>query len=110
MVVGSLGLQFVAVTNENFTECASISNDLLSVRLPCRRRPLEERGRNGGDSIVVWATLARGEDGVIDALFEVFGIFDVLAEEYEACSRSAESFVSSVFSQGGTAAAKDALT
>lgn len=96
MVVGALSLQLVSMANKHFTENASVRDDLLGICLPCWRGDLKERGSDGCNGIVMRTTLASGEDGIIDALFEVLGIFNVLSEEDETSSRTTEGFVADI--------------
>lgn len=51
MVVGSLGLQLVALANELRSESASVGDDLLGVSLEGGVGNLEQRGGDSGDGL-----------------------------------------------------------
>ena len=93
MVVGARGLELVAARDELRAEGLRVRDDLLGVRLPRRLARLQERSRDTRDGVVVRAALARGEDGVVDALLEVGSLLRVLAEEDEAGAGTAEGLV-----------------
>lgn len=93
MVVRARGLQLVAAGDELFTEGLRIRDNLLGIRLPCRLSRLQERGSDTRDGVVVRATLAGREDGVIDTLLEVGSLFGVLAEENKTSARATEGLV-----------------
>ena len=93
MVVGTRGLELVAASDELLAEGLRVRDDLLGVRLPRGLGRLQERGGNTSDGVVVRAALARGEDGLVDALLEVGSLVAVLAEEDEASTGATEGLV-----------------
>ena len=93
MVVRTGRLELVAAGDELLAKSLSVGDDLLGVRLPRRLGSLEEGGRDTRNGVVVGATLASGEDGLVDALLEVGGLVTVLAEEDQTSARATESLV-----------------
>ena len=53
---------------------------------------LREKGKEGTD-VIVRTTLACGEDSLVDTLFEILGILEVLPEEDQPCSWATERLV-----------------
>lgn len=84
---------------------------MLGVLLECRLRDLEKSSGDSSDSlsvyvlasvegikmtetyVVVWATLAGRENGVIDALLQIFRVLKVLAEEDQPSPRATKRLV-----------------
>ena len=93
VVVRARSLELVALGDELLAEGLRVGDDLLGVGLPRRLGRLQQSGGNAGDGVVVRAALARGEDGVVDALLEVGSLLRVLAEEDEAGAGTAEGLV-----------------
>ena len=93
VVVGTLSLQTVTPAVEVGGQYTSVGHNLLSICLPGGLSDLEEGGRDTCEGVIVRATLAGGENSIIDTLLEVLGAFDVLAEEYETCTGSTEGLV-----------------
>lgn len=110
MVVSTLCLKLVAVPDELLAERLRVGDDLLRVRLPCRRCCLLERGCDTSDGlekrqtrdrhivtttdVVVGATLARREHSVIHTFLEVLRLLGVLPEENQAGTGATERLVS----------------
>jgi len=93
VVVGTLSLQTVTPAVELGGQHTSVGHDLLGVVLPGGLSDLVEGGCDAREGVVVGATLAGGENSVVDTLLEVLGAFNVLAEEYETCAGSTEGLV-----------------
>ena len=93
MVLRARSLELVAIRDELLAVSRRVRDDLLGVRLPRRLARLQERGRDTGDRVVVRAALARGEDGVVDALLEVGSLLRVLAEEDETSTGTTQGLV-----------------
>ena len=93
VVVGTLSLQAVTVGVKVGGQHTSVGYDLLGVRFPAGLSNLEESGRDARDGLIVRTTLAGGENSIVDTLLEVFGAFDVLAEEDETGAGSTKGFV-----------------
>lgn len=78
-----------------------IRHDLLLVIHELRRPRLEERGRDGGDRVVVRAPLQRGEHRLVDLALQVVEDLlalrrcrpDALAEEDDAGAGAAQALV-----------------
>ena len=71
MVLGTGGLQLVSAGDELLTESRCVLDDLLRVRLPGWLGCLKERSGDTGNGVVVWASLARREDRLINPLLEI---------------------------------------
>lgn len=91
MVVGATAGELVAVAGQALGELLGVGNDLLSVLLELGRASLLEGDGHGGNGVVVRATLARGEDGLVDAVLEV--ITTVAAEEDQTSAGATEGLV-----------------
>lgn len=93
VVVGTVSLQTVTLGEELGGQHTSVGYDLLGVRFPGRLSDLEEGGRDAPDGLIVRTTLAGGENSIVDTLLEVFGAFNVLAEEDETGTGSTKGLV-----------------
>lgn len=112
MVIGALGLEFVAVlSDKNLCEGSRVADYLFSIGFPRGLRDLQQRGSNRSNSldkvirrlginkeakayVIVWATLACGENGIIHTLLKILCVLDILAEENETSTGTTESLVS----------------
>jgi hypothetical protein len=94
MVIRAARLKLVPVLAELVRKCLRVLDYLLCVCLPGRLRRLQQGRRDTRDGVVVWATLACREYGIVHALLEVLVNLAILAEEDEAGTRSAKRFVS----------------
>ena len=71
VVLSARRLKLVAAGDKLFAESGRILDDLLGVRLPCWLCSLKEGSRDTGNGVVVWATLARRENCLINPLLEI---------------------------------------
>ena len=94
MAIRAARLELVPVLDELVRKCPRVFDYLLCVCLPGWLRGLQQGRRDTRDGIVVWATLACREYGIVHALLEVLMSLTVLAEEDEAGTRTAKRFVS----------------
>lgn len=93
MVIRPARLQLISLLDELVRQRPCVGHDLFRVGFPGRVGSLLESGGDTGDGIVVRATLAGGEDGVVHALFEVGACGAVFAEEDETGTGTTEGFM-----------------
>jgi hypothetical protein len=93
VIIGATGLKLVPVANKLLSKGTSIRNDLLSILLELWHGDLVQGSSDSSDGVVMGTTLASREDSLIDTLFEIFGIFQVLPEEDETGTRTTEGLV-----------------
>ena len=102
VVVGTVGNELVVHALERNLEGLGVLDDLLLVELEVLRLGLLERNREGGDGVVVGATLVAREDGEVDRTLEIVerllaslgvGLAYTLAEEDHGTTGSTEGLV-----------------
>lgn len=93
VVVSAAGLELVAVGNEGSSESPSVGDDLLGVLLPLGGCNLLQSSSNSSNGVVVGTTLACREDGIVNPLFEILGVLEILPEEDETGTGATQGLV-----------------